>query len=145
MTRPYWLDSNGQPVNEMTEFAAHVREYHQIVSMERMRAFRAELGVHGGDARAARECLVRRSGCIVQCDYWRNEHLIEAAEAAEAFFAEQRRIAKQRQEEGNDFGSAVARILGAAPVTPPLCLMGETHSAKSLKKYTDNWRAKHAD
>lgn len=129
MSYPYWLDDDGRALEMGEPYSQHVRDYYHYVSLERMRSYRAELS-HHKDAKLAKQCL-SFGGCVSPCDFFLSDRLTQLAELSA--------IAEQVMAESRD------GFLGAVPVTPPLCLIGETFPPKSIKKYTDHWRAKNAN
>jgi hypothetical protein len=127
MARPYWLDENGRPVDEGIPFAQHVRDYFYWMSLERMRAFRAELHYHG-DAKAAKTCL-GFGGCVCPCDHFVNDRVQDLALI---------------ESDASKILADLGILQGAVPVTPPLSPMGGNKRPNSIKNYTDQWRASNA-
>ncbi|MDF1693293.1 MAG: hypothetical protein P1U47_13065 [Zhongshania sp.] len=132
MSRPYWLDDVGRPIDFGTPYSQHVRDYHFWIGLERMRSFRAELHRHQ-DAKAAKQCL-SFGGCVAPCEHYRLEHLTRMDDLAALSQSSDRIMAEMRH------GFSVA-----APVTPPLSPMGGTHSPKLIKKAADSWAKNHAN
>lgn len=136
MNRPIWLEPDGS-IKERAPFwvyedmrqwergdhRAHSDLYYRRFAENRSRLFHAELAVHG-NYRDTMACL-RNFGCISKTTIFRDEYL-----------ADLEYIRAEAQER--------AQRAGAVPVTPPLCLMGETQPPKSLKICADIWRQNNA-
>lgn len=131
MTRPYWLDEDGRPVEEGVPFSQHVRDFYHFQGLERMRSFRAELH-HHGDAATARQCL-NFGGCVAPSDFFRSDYLSEIEHLAGLSQFADRVLSETPQ-----------RFVVAAPVTPPLSPMGGTHCPKLIKKRADLWAKNNA-